>query len=223
MGVKIKLVALELIAGLLGWVWIIASLAGTYFFVLVIFFEGIWSDLFWTIGIGIVAKWLARGFEANRKRVASEAIQAPTNVSYATTEPSSEAIIRKFAGYIEDNPFADDQILDVNLLPFSKATIFDAFITEFASPNPKFKRLDLTVIFFALPHFQEEVGDKPLYILGNNILETDMDFSNMSPAEKSSKIQRMAKTISENPQEELYNQLWPKVKKELEEYAVLLR
>ena len=120
---------------------------------------------------------------------------------------------------MEDNPFADNQIVDVNLLPFSKATIFDAFITEFASPNPKFKRLDLMLIFLSLPHYQEGVGDKPISLLGTNLQEMNMDFSNMSPAEKSSKIQQMAQTISGNPHEELFNQLWPKVQKELEEYA----
>ena len=223
MQVKIKLVALELISGLLGWVWIIASVAGAYCFVLAVFFEGIWSDFFSAFGISIIAKWFAGGFEAIRKRVASEATHAPKNTSSATTEPSSEAIIRKFAGYIEDNPFDDDQILDVNLLPFSKATIFDAFMTEFASPNPKFKRFDLTVMFLALPHFQEEVGNKPLSRLGINIPEGDMDFSNMNSSEKSAKIRQLAKKISENPEKELFNQLWPTVEKELEEYATLAK
>jgi hypothetical protein len=64
---------LELIAGLLGWVWIIASLAALVYFVLAILSRGRWSMFFWAVGISVVAKWLSRGFTDNQIRVQFEA------------------------------------------------------------------------------------------------------------------------------------------------------
>jgi hypothetical protein len=68
-----KLALLELIGGLFGWVWIIASVASIYFLVAALAFNGRWSNLFWALGAGVVAKWLARGFKDHQKRIASEA------------------------------------------------------------------------------------------------------------------------------------------------------
>jgi hypothetical protein len=73
MQTRSKLVLLELVGGLLGWTWIIASLASVYFLVAALAFNGRWSSLFWAVGIGAVAKWLARGFNDHQKRVAYEA------------------------------------------------------------------------------------------------------------------------------------------------------
>ena len=73
MNTKYKLAVLELIGGIFGWVWIISSLAGIYFFILALFFEGLWTSFFWAFGTGGVAKWLARGFEANKEIAANRA------------------------------------------------------------------------------------------------------------------------------------------------------
>lgn len=68
-----KLVTLELVVGLFGWTWIIASIAAVVFFVMAVGFDGRWSNFFGALGIGIVAKWLTRGFRDNKIRVAFEA------------------------------------------------------------------------------------------------------------------------------------------------------
>jgi hypothetical protein len=70
MQTKTKMVWLELIGGLLGWVWIIASIAFMYFLVVSIFASGPWSRVAWAFGIGAIAKWLARGFNDHKVRVA---------------------------------------------------------------------------------------------------------------------------------------------------------
>jgi len=68
-----KLITLELIAGIFGWTWIIASIAALAFFIKAVGFGGKWSTFFWAGGVSIVAKWLARGFDDNKIRVAFEA------------------------------------------------------------------------------------------------------------------------------------------------------
>ena len=70
METKTKLVWLEVVAGILAWGWILASLAALYFLAMAIFVDSPWSRFFWAFGIGAVSKWLARGFRDNQIRVA---------------------------------------------------------------------------------------------------------------------------------------------------------
>jgi hypothetical protein len=72
MQTKTKLVLLELTSGIFGWAWIIASLAAIYLLIKAIFFDGLWSNFFWAVGIGAVGKWLCRGFQDSQARVAFE-------------------------------------------------------------------------------------------------------------------------------------------------------
>ena len=69
METKTKLVWLEAVGGILGWVWIFASIAAVYFLAAALFFSGSWSSFFWAVGVSIIAKWLARGFRDNQIRV----------------------------------------------------------------------------------------------------------------------------------------------------------
>ena len=70
MELRTKLVCLELLGGIFGWAWIVASVAALYFLVAAIFFDSAWSRFFWAFGIGVVGKWLAKGFRDNQLRVA---------------------------------------------------------------------------------------------------------------------------------------------------------
>ncbi|HEX3912714.1 MAG TPA: hypothetical protein VHW71_04340 [Steroidobacteraceae bacterium] len=70
MQTKTKMVWLELIGGLFGWAWIVASIAFIYFLVVAIFAAGPWSRVGWALGAGVIAKWLARGFNDHKTRVA---------------------------------------------------------------------------------------------------------------------------------------------------------
>jgi hypothetical protein len=47
---------------------------------MVMFYGGTWTQFFWALGTSIVAKWLARGFDDNKKRVAFEARLKPSNI-----------------------------------------------------------------------------------------------------------------------------------------------
>jgi hypothetical protein len=67
---KTKMVWLELIGGLFAWIWIIASLGFAYFLVVSIFGSSPWSRVGWALGVGVIAKWLARGFNDHKVRVA---------------------------------------------------------------------------------------------------------------------------------------------------------
>ena len=73
METRTKLALLELIGGTFGWVWIVASVAALYFLIVAIFFDSPWSRFFWALGIGVIAKWLLRGFRDSQARVAFEA------------------------------------------------------------------------------------------------------------------------------------------------------
>ena len=68
-----KLLTLELIAGIFGRVWIIASFAAIVLLVVAIGFDGRWLLFFMAIGTSVIAKRLAKGFHDNKIRVAYEA------------------------------------------------------------------------------------------------------------------------------------------------------
>ena len=82
MELRKKLVLLELIGGIFGWLWILASLATLYFLVAAIFFDSPWSRALWAFGTGVVAKWLAKGFRDNQVRVAYVAEQMEKGLSH---------------------------------------------------------------------------------------------------------------------------------------------
>lgn len=69
METKTKLVWLEAVGGILGWVWILATVAAVYFLATALFFSSPWSRFFWALGISLIAKWLTRGFRDNQIRV----------------------------------------------------------------------------------------------------------------------------------------------------------
>ena len=71
---KSKLVVLELLAGLAGWVWIGASIVALYFFATAVFSDGTWSRFLLALGTSIVAKLLARSFETRKLQAASELV-----------------------------------------------------------------------------------------------------------------------------------------------------
>ena len=73
MKTKSKLVILELIGGLFGWAWIIASLFVLYYIVMAVGFHGHWSKALLAFVIGAVSKWMAKGFKDNQQRVSFEA------------------------------------------------------------------------------------------------------------------------------------------------------
>ena len=81
MSTRSKLVALELVAGVFGWGWLIAGGFAIYYLVMAIGFDGSWASFIVALLISGIAKWLARAFEDNKRRVAFEADLVAKGVS----------------------------------------------------------------------------------------------------------------------------------------------
>ena len=64
-----KLVILELIASLFGWLWIGAAIASIYFLYVALASAAPWSNLLWSIGAALIAKLLANVLNRNKQRV----------------------------------------------------------------------------------------------------------------------------------------------------------
>ncbi len=67
--IKTKLVILELFARLFGWMWIGAAITSIYFLYVALANAASWSILLWSIGAGLVAKFLAVVLNRNKQRV----------------------------------------------------------------------------------------------------------------------------------------------------------
>ncbi len=72
MKIQTKLIFLEVISGLFGWTWIVASIGIVVAGVAAIFFDWSWWNVLYAFLIGGVAKWLAKGFIDNKNRVLFE-------------------------------------------------------------------------------------------------------------------------------------------------------
>lgn len=67
-----QLVVFELMSGLLGWVWIGANLSTVGFVAMALVYGWSWWNVLYAFIIGALAKWLARGFIDNKRRVLFE-------------------------------------------------------------------------------------------------------------------------------------------------------
>jgi hypothetical protein len=86
MQLNYKLALLELIGGLFGWVWILASLAALYFVAMALFAGGSWWRFVAALGIAAMGKWLLMGFEEHKRRVAFEAALVAGGYTQAEAE-----------------------------------------------------------------------------------------------------------------------------------------
>jgi hypothetical protein len=67
--IKTKLVILKLFASLFGWMWISAAIASIYFLYVALASAAPWSNLLWSIGAALIAKYLAIVLNRNKQRV----------------------------------------------------------------------------------------------------------------------------------------------------------
>jgi membrane protein implicated in regulation of membrane protease activity len=72
MSSKGQLITFELLSGLLGWFWIGGGIAVLIFAALALFSDWSWWNVLYAAIVSGVAKWLARGFLDNKKRVLFE-------------------------------------------------------------------------------------------------------------------------------------------------------
>jgi len=172
---KSKLAILELLVGLFGWVWIVASIVALYFLAIAVFSDGAWSQFFWALGTSIVAKWLARGFEENKERVAYEEKLIDEEYSHeetgkktvqeysGTSEVQSQAndvmaIIQAYGKALETEAPAPGSVADENKLPYPKDTIKEAIIAGLKSTDNDQMKEQLKVGYIQLADWQPGVG-----------------------------------------------------------------
>jgi len=95
MSSKGQLVAFELLSGLFGWVWIGGGIAALVFAGLALFGDWSWWNVLYAAIVSGVAKWLARGFLDNQKRVAFEADMVSNGMS---PKEAGQAWLEAYAG-----------------------------------------------------------------------------------------------------------------------------
>ncbi len=72
MSPKGQLITFELFSGLCGWVWIGGGIATVIFAALALFADWSWWNVLYAVIVSGIAKWLARGFLDNKRRVLFE-------------------------------------------------------------------------------------------------------------------------------------------------------
>lgn len=71
---RTKLLVLEILEGIFGWTWMLASLASVGFFISALFFHVTWNWLFLAIIVAVVSKGLLQGVIAGRHQVHANAL-----------------------------------------------------------------------------------------------------------------------------------------------------
>ena len=67
-----QLITFELLSGLFGWVWIATSVVALICVGFALLGDWSWWNVLYAVIVGGVAKWLARGFLDNKRRVLYE-------------------------------------------------------------------------------------------------------------------------------------------------------
>jgi hypothetical protein len=153
MKTKTTMVWLELIGGLLAWVWIIASLAFVYLLAVALFGSSPWSRVAWAFGVGAIAKWLARGFNDHKIRVA---FTAELVAKGYTPEAAGEEWYARYTGQVRQTnvapaPMTRDESLKIintygRVLAEHKSSCGD--LSELPYPKERIKE----AILFGIQH-----------------------------------------------------------------------
>ena len=69
MRISTKLIILELLGGIFGWIWIGASIASLYFLYVALANDAAWSSLLWSVGIGFISKRITYVLNENQHRI----------------------------------------------------------------------------------------------------------------------------------------------------------
>lgn len=95
MTIKSQSVMFAILSGLFGWVWIGSTIAVLVFAGLALFSDWSWWNVLYALIASGIAKWLARGFLDNQKRIAFE--QDLIAKGY-TAEQAGQAWIKAYSG-----------------------------------------------------------------------------------------------------------------------------
>jgi hypothetical protein len=208
MKTRTKVVFLELVAGIFGWMWLTAGAAAVYFAITAIWFEGSWILILAAIVTSITCKWLAKGFHDNKTRVAYEAeligrgmtskeageswveayVGKNQNATGKNDEENSE-IIQNYAIYIEKNPIINE-IKDCTCLPYARDQIFEALLSAYGKISDESQKEQIKILAITLAYFQPNVGKEALTLVA-------ADFSNFFNDENTD-IDKIAEAFAEN-------------------------
>lgn len=209
------------IGHLFAWVWMIGSLAAIYFFVTAIFFDGVWSNFFWGLGVSVVGRWLAYGFMDNKNRVLRENELMSEGLSkkeagqkwieeYTNSAPGYDVIIKEYSEFLEKNPVANE-VRDVKKLPHLKSDILSAIYWNISRTEDKNLIEALKICALSLAHYQQGVGDQDLTQFGVDL--TKIDASNLGNDE----LVDLASAISGKPDRERWEENWKLVESDTAE------
>lgn len=118
MSSKGQLIIFQLLSGLFGWVWIGGGIAALVFAGLALFGDWSWWNVLYAVIVSGVAKWLARGFFDNQKRVAFEADMVSKGMS---PKEASQAWLEAYEG-TGSSIAASDQLSDASKVGESRQT-----------------------------------------------------------------------------------------------------
>ncbi len=144
----------------------------------------------------------------NRALESESANESMTDENRQKAERRAQ-VISDYGSYIERHPSAGE-IRDVSELPHSKEEILDAIILEIVRENDEKRVEALKAGAIMLADFQENVGLKPLTMLG--ISNSDMLAGVTSD---DSKLKELAEKIANNPDKEKYESFSKIVEQEL--------
>ena len=157
---KSKLVVLELLAGLAGWVWIGASIVALYFFATAVFSDGTWSRFLLALGTSIVAKLLARSFETRKLKAASELVMVEGSSPEQSPREENDAArnIQAYGKILETSALAPGTVADESKLPYPKAKIKEAIVAGLRITDDEQMKDHLKSGYLQLADWQPGVG-----------------------------------------------------------------
>jgi hypothetical protein len=151
--IKSKLVILELLAGIFGWTWIIALVAAIYYLVMAIFSDSLWSSFFWAFGIGAITKWLTRGLQDNKFRIAYEAKLIGEGY---TPEEASQKWSEEYFGNGKDELVASSQAILAETDEILKES--ESIVTQLNDLSPE--KREWVEWFQALPEDHKQIVEQ---------------------------------------------------------------
>jgi hypothetical protein len=231
----------EILGGVFGWIWIGSAVATIVLVLGALFAQVSWWNVGYAVGVGAIAKWLARGFIDNQKReqfeqsiVAkgaskkdAEQNRIPGDVGKSENAQSKknrqdaserERVVTEYGAFMERESDGDPMdIRDVRTLPHEKSKILDALCLEIVR-EPSEERLNaLQGVAMFLARYQEGVGERPLSLLG-------FDPSNVAGGSLSDdQLMKLAETMSSNPDKQRHDTYRPLVEKDFVDIQAKLR
>ena len=155
----------ELVGGIFGWVWIVASIGAIYFLVQAVFYNGSWVNLVSVMLTGGFCKSVLR--ECERRKIllmTQESINSDGNKKLDDSgEPAwteeAEKIVQKYGEVLQHGCPVAGCVADQDELPYPKGVIKSALIKALQNTVDSHQKDALQVAYLSLANWQLDVGD----------------------------------------------------------------